>query len=296
MQISQVATASENSRLDRYTKLIAEEIERAKSVIKMNKNGKKIEDFDVRGQLYDLALQLAPHARDDESIRFQKEFVHPIEGMTCIDIAAGNGFHTLPLAKSVQTKVIAVDVSSNHLDILSKNAKEQGISIETVTCAPDDERILDSVPTQVDLVTSFGGLHHVNDQSKMFQIAASLLKQGGRFVAGDVCAGTALARHFDEFVSTNCLTGHTAQWLDEARITAMAKATGLTVTRMERVPLQWHFTSDREMALFFQGLHAYDLPHEQIIHDLETALGVERQSGKVSLNWPMFFFELTKTS
>lgn len=294
MQNLQTTMACENVRLEDYTVRMAGEIVRAKQLMTLTKMGQIVPDFDIRGRLYDLALQIAPHARDEEFIRFQKAFIRPIQGMVCIDIAAGSGFHTLPLAKSVQTRVMAVDVSSGHLALLANNATAQGIDIQTVVCAPDDERILKQVPAQVDLVTSFGGLHHVNDQAKMFQLAARLLKPGGRFVAGDVGAGTTLARHFDEFVTAHCLTSHSAQWLDEVRITTMAATAGLTVTQMERVPLQWHFTSDQEMALFFQGLHAYDLPQEQIVQDLETALGVERQPGKVSLNWPMFFFELTK--
>lgn len=284
---------SRENYLEYYARQIESELQRARSLVERKKQGENIPDFDIRGRLYELALELAPNARH-EDLEMLKEWIEPREGEVCVDIAAGTGFVTHALESWVggQGRVYAIDPSHEQLQALEKNCSARA---ETVLGSPDDDGIFNQIPEgSIDLVTSFGGIHHVAHQEKMFANIAKLLKVGGRFVAGDVCANTTLARHFDTFVADKCLTGHSANWLDESRLEELSAQAGLHLVKSERISLSWKFKNRRELTLFFKGLHAYDLSEEEVLADLQSALGFTEAVQFVRLHWPMIFFDIRK--
>jgi hypothetical protein len=128
----------------------------------------------------------------------------------------------------------------------------------------------------------------------MFANINAILCPGGRFVFADVCAGTTLARHFDEIVAHKCLTGHKAQFLNEKLVREIAKKTGFTVERSALLHVGMKFNSRSEAALFFKCLHAYDLSETEILCDLETVLGIAMSEGLFIVNWPLMFCKLVK--
>lgn len=272
---------------------ILAELRVAETLVARRKAGEQIRDFDIRGNLYDMALELAPDARAEEFPLFHG-WIRPESGMSVLDFAAGTGFHTLPLAKRTQGVTVALDPSRDQLAALQTHAKEQGLAVSTILGSPDQPELATRIGQTFDRIVSYGGLHHVDDQRAMMENVAKLLKTGGRLIVGDVGAGTSLAQHFDTFVTEKCLTSHSAQWLSPKRLEMLIDGTGLRVVRTEQVNLDWKFKSPREMTLFFQGLHAYDLSHEEIYADLRQALGVVEKDGLFCLHWPMFFFEIEK--
>ncbi|MFH1170896.1 MAG: class I SAM-dependent methyltransferase [Candidatus Vogelbacteria bacterium] len=216
-----------------------------------------------------------------------------------MDVGAGTGFLTEHLVGWTQNTVYAVDSSKEQLEILSKNIPSEHIKPIVGSLAqetkPDKLGILDQIKEEVDFITSFGSLHHVYYQKKMMEHVEKLLKSGGRFVAGDVGDNTALSKHFDDVVTRKCLTSHTARWLSKERLEELiADLPSLKLLKAEMKTQHWVFSSKREMTIFFKGLHAYDLPEDEIIHDLYDALGFEEKNGQVILNWPMLFFEIVK--
>jgi SAM-dependent methyltransferase len=216
-----------------------------------------------------------------------------LKGQRIADIAAGGGFLTKKLAEWSGSLVYPVDPSAVQLEALVRYC--MGAQIWPVKSSPDSEAMFSQIAAgSLDVVTSFGGLHHVANHEQLFANVARLLKPGGRFVAGDVCNDSSLQRHFDTFVTTYCLTGHTANWLSEAKLRRLCAGLPLTLARVESaVPLTWVFDSEQQMAQFFQGLHAYPLSEEQIIADLKEALGTTvAADGRIHLNWPMLFFEI----
>jgi hypothetical protein len=129
----------------------------------------------------------------------------------------------------------------------------------------------------------------------MFKNADKMLKKGGRFIAGDVGEGTALAKHFEGSVKQHCLTGHTEKWLSKERFeNELLKDTDLELVRVEDVEVKWLFNSERELALFMKGLHAYDMSDQEVLEDLKAYLGYEKKGEQFELNWPMLFFHLEK--
>jgi ubiquinone/menaquinone biosynthesis C-methylase UbiE len=285
-------TESQNAKLDQYAKRIEIAISNAKELLGERKHEKIIPDFDIRGPLYELALELSPHAREND-ISAMRDFVRARQNEQSVDIAAGTGFLSKPLSEWTNSTVFAIDPSKEQLNSLRRHCTKL---VRPILGSPDDVAILNAIPqNQIDLITSFGGIHHVHDQRTMFANIASMLKEGGRFSGADVESNTALSKHFDDYVSKKCLTGHEAQWISRIRLADLCQNTPLSVRRTENKALQWVFNSEREMALFFKGLHAYDLPEGEIINDLKTALGTEKRGEHIYLNWPMIFFEIVKS-
>lgn len=279
-------------KLDQFAVVLKDELATAKKLAERRERGESIPDFDIRGKLYAISEQIAPEARNGD-IREMHDLIKPKRGEVSVDLAAGGGFITKPILEWTRAKTYAVDPSREQLKMLDRYCDGKA---ESILGSPDDMSILRSLPCgEIDFVTSFGGLHHVPDQEAMMKNIATMLKNGGRFAAADVCGGTPLARHFDEFVAEKCITGHTAKWLTKSRLEELIEGTTMSLKLAETRPLTWVFNSEREMALFFKALHAYDLPDEEVIRDLQEALGSFKRDGKVHLNWPMIFFEIVNS-
>ncbi len=77
-----------------------------------------------------------------------------------LDLACGPGAHTLVLAKTLHTRVTAIDIHEPFLDQLNKSAAERGLAslIETRNISMD---ALDSLlsPNSVDLIWCEGGIY-----------------------------------------------------------------------------------------------------------------------------------------
>lgn len=271
---------------------IREAMLEARSLVARREMGEEIEDFDIRGQLYGLAKEIAPEARCAD-LTLMKRWIRPRRGESVVDLAAGSGFLTAALTSWTESSIVAIDPSRMQL----KHIERAIPTAETVAMGSDDEALLEHVaPGSFDLVTSFGGLHHARCHERLVQNIDGLLKPGGRCVVGDIEEGSALAKHFDEVVARKCLTGHEGiTWWSPEHIERLIKGTRLRLVRSELVTEHvWEFDDERQMAMFFQALHAYDLPRAEIVADLKDALGVRQAGGKVHLSWPMFLFELIK--
>lgn len=288
-----------NEELDLYAKRTEIALNEASEIIKKEGFTDQSPVFNLRAKLYEIALEMSPNARQDD-IDTMKGLIKPEKGEICIDVSAGTGFLTKHLLEWTENTVYAVDPSIDQLTILSKNIKSENLKLVTGSLAqetkPDKLGILDQIQEKVDFITSFGGIHHVYYQKKFMEHVEKLLKPGGRFVAGDVGDNTALSKHFDDVVTRKCLTSHTARWLSKERLEELiSDLPSLTLVRAEIKTQHWVFSSKREMAIFFKGLHAYPVSDDEVVHDLYDALGYEEKEGKVILNWPMLFFEIVKS-
>lgn len=279
-------------RLEEFEARIYQQLSEAKKLVARRDAGEKIEDFDIRGNLYASGMELAPLAREGD-IAVMREWLHLKGDENVADLAAGGGFLTRRIREWTTGEVIAVDPAQQQLDYLERATNG---TVEIIVGSPDSEQAMLAIPDgSLDVVTSFGGLHHVGDQRMMMEQVARMLKTGGRFMAGDVGDKTALSHHFDAVTAVKSVTGHTATWLSEGRLQELINGLPLKVTKAENVPLKWIFASEKEMALFFKGLHGYDQPNQEILTDLKEALGYEQgPDGKFGLNWPMLFFEIEK--
>jgi ubiquinone/menaquinone biosynthesis C-methylase UbiE len=115
----------------------------------------------------------------------------PAAGDRCVDLGAGTGFITLPLA-AVTEHVTAVDISPAMADDLVKRAAEQGLAnVETVVA---DLAALSLADGSVDLAVSNYALHHLSHPEKREIVARAYrwLRPGGRLIVADLMFGRSL--------------------------------------------------------------------------------------------------------
>ncbi len=280
-----------DNNIEQQTVKIEKALRDAKALMLKKVKGVPFNEFDVRGHLYDLAHKVAPNARHAE-IDTIRRWVEPKMGERSMDVSAGSGFLTKFLYEWTSVPAIAVDPSHSQLMALRRNAPHSTI----LHGYPDDPRTFVKFPDGcVDFATSLGAIHHVVNQHEMLRNVSRVLRKGGRFVFADVCADTALARHFDEIVTQKCLTGHTAQWLSERRVLELTRGLPFSVKQMGIESVFMKFASEGEMYLFFKGLHAYDRPMDEVVGDLNRVLGRADRNGSVVLNWPLLFVNLERT-
>ncbi len=250
------------------------------------------EDFNLRGELYRMSAVFGLNARNQD-LEYMKQWIKPKHGEISVDIAAGTGFISKPLAEWTQSTVYAIDPSEVQLKNCSK--KCEGLPVQTILGSLSEMTTLEG---EIDIATSFGGIHHIignNAQKNTFANISKVLKPGGRFVAADVAANTTLADWFEKIVKKHCLTGHEETWLSADRLqNELIEGTDLEYIRSDIITEQWVFESRTHMALFIKALKALDLTVEKIIEYLGETLGFEEKNNKVYLNWPMIFFELRK--
>lgn len=100
-----------------------------------------------------------------------------------VDLGAGTGFVTIPLAERV-AKVYAVDHSAKMLEQLSEKLADRALTIRAALGDVQDA----APPEPVDLVVSNYTLHHLSHARKQALLRAcrDWLKPGGRIVVGDI--------------------------------------------------------------------------------------------------------------
>lgn len=296
---------SPEKRLEYYVPLIEESLAKLNVILDDTDyygklaRGERVSSLvsDARSDLYDLGIKMAGEARQGDLVAM-REFIKPKQGEVAVDIAAGTGFLTKAVSEWTGSITYGVDPNQAHLEHIKKNCSSL---VVPVYGWPDDHEKLfveGFIPEDgVDFVTSFGGIHHIDNGSyePAFQNITFMLKPGGRFCAADVPAGSDLERYFDEIVDQKCLTKHLrGNFMSPKILSKYSEQAGLTLVSAEIKPLTWDFHSEKEMAWFFKCLYAYDLPEEEIVGDLQKTLGYKNEDGMTKLNWPMLFFEIRK--
>jgi SAM-dependent methyltransferase len=105
-----------------------------------------------------------------------------LAGATFIDIGCGSGLHSLAAWKSGAAKVVSFDYDEKSVEaarMLHEYAGRPG-NWEVRRGSVLDEAFMQSLP-KVDLVYSWGVLHHTGDVWKAIRLAAIPVAPGGRF-------------------------------------------------------------------------------------------------------------------
>ena len=122
------------------------------------------------------------------------ELASPNPSDRCLDLGAGTGFLTLPLAARVHS-VVAVDLSDDMLRML--RSKLEGTSAATVRTETADMARFDAQDASFDLVISSYAFHYLADADKqeLLNRARGWLVPGGRLVIADMMIGLRWDEH-----------------------------------------------------------------------------------------------------
>lgn len=117
----------------------------------------------------------------------------PTAGQRCLDLGAGTGFLSIPLAQQ-GASVLAVDLSPAMLESLAKRAADAGVTVQTQA---QDMAGLQLPPQSFDLIVSNYAMHYLSDDEKRALLRRVLdwLAPGGRFVMSDMMLGRSLDTH-----------------------------------------------------------------------------------------------------
>ncbi len=114
------------------------------------------------------------------------EFLQLSGDETVLDAGCGSGFHSLLMAEQLpKGEVIAVDVSTEMLDQLRKNAKKAGVS-DRIQVVHADGLHLDLEDESVDRALSAAVWHHLDDPQGACNEMARVVRPGGRIVVSDL--------------------------------------------------------------------------------------------------------------
>lgn len=105
----------------------------------------------------------------------------PIEkNHTLLDVGAGSGFFTIPMAESTSGKVYAMDPDRRMLSFIDNKAKEKGlVNIELIQDYIENLRIQNS---SIDFVMASLILHEVSSLTKALSNIFNVLKTGGHLL------------------------------------------------------------------------------------------------------------------
>lgn len=123
-----------------------------------------------------------PEREKEENAARMLEELKLTPGDVACDIGAGNGYHTLTMARMVAPKgrAIAVDIQPEMLSLLQSRAKEQGIlNIETVLGTTSDPKLPRGACDRILLADVY---HELDDPAGMLAHLATALSAKGELV------------------------------------------------------------------------------------------------------------------
>jgi len=103
----------------------------------------------------------------------------PVKGRRVLDYGCGGGHNAIACARLGAGRVVAVDPSEGQLAVASRLVAQAEVGVDLRRL---DERGIDDLPTDFDLVLSVYALHFVEDVKGTLRRLASRLRAGGTLV------------------------------------------------------------------------------------------------------------------
>ncbi|XP_069114747.1 phosphoethanolamine N-methyltransferase-like isoform X2 [Argopecten irradians] len=124
-------------------------------------------------------------------------------GMKVLDVGCGIGGNAIYMAKEFGVKVIAMDLSSNMIDIARERAKELDVSESDVDFEVADATKREYPEDYFDVIFSRDTILHIAGKLQLFQKFKTFLKPGGQVLVSDYCCSEGEhTQQFKDYVKT----------------------------------------------------------------------------------------------
>jgi len=232
--------------------------------------------FDLIASSYEEAIKRCPNARTDEKWIIDK--LDPSINDRIFEFAAGTGYLTLKIAPQVK-EIVAQDISSITLEISKRKAEK--MSIKNITYYHElDSQWPKAEDESFDKVVCLGGFHHIFDQVGAVKNAHRILKKDGILVIGDFADCSAVQRYFDEVIHEHTATGHKGLFLTKSRMINIGRICDSSEIHVERIQVPFIFSSEEEIGLFYQLVHALKQTQEEVLEDIKRYMGIQKEGSK----------------
>jgi ubiquinone/menaquinone biosynthesis C-methylase UbiE len=182
-----------------------------------------------------------------EDVDFYVELAREAEG-PIIELAAGSGRISIPIAQRTGKRVIGIDLSTAMLDIARERAAEVGVDIELYE---RDMRELDFEQASDLVICPYRALLHLptwRDRRRVFERVARALRPGGRFAWNAFVFNPHIAGKLDGHWQDDAPVRHRVDYVPaDARI-------DLTLEDGSTIPLYWSTRAEWEGLLDVAGL------------------------------------------
>ena len=246
-----------------------------------NTNPDYVDIFEARGDLYNEAAEIAPHAREIERQMLIDLLDIQPDDVVC-DAPAGGGYLADSIGALVAdpTQVVCVEPSVTFAQKIDPTF--------TSHVAPLDALPLDD--GSMDRVGSLAGLHHLRDKATFFAEAFRVLKPGGLVAIADVVVGTPSAEFLNGAVDRYTSTGHRGEFLNENECATLLSAVGFEQVAEEHRKFHWEFGSMDELVTYCKVLFGMvEATEEQVREEILAVFPVEKDGDLTRLPWSLAY-------
>ena len=102
-----------------------------------------------------------------------------------LDIGCGTGLLSLKFLEKTDCTITAIDSSSEMLRIFQEKVEKYNLT-EKIHCIQESAEDMDFKPDQFDIIAATVSLHHVKLKEQVIKNVYDALKDGGRFIIGEI--------------------------------------------------------------------------------------------------------------
>lgn len=106
-------------------------------------------------------------------------------GDTVLDIGCGTGLLSLKFLEKAECRILAIDSSAQMLALFQEKIRKFNLSPH-ISCEQVSAEQMEFTPRQFDIIAATVSLHHVKEKEPVIQKIYYCLKDGGRFIIGEI--------------------------------------------------------------------------------------------------------------
>lgn len=237
--------------------------------------------FDQRGGMYHQAMTLYPHARRLE-FEIPLAICQPKAHEIIVDIPSGGGYINEYLDD--QTKLICLEPSQQFAAFCQ---------LKKLAVFLYDQDQLPLNDSEVDVIISIAGIHHIENKKPLFKEMRRILKPNGRLCIADVQHGSNIALFLDDIVDRYTETGHRGLYLTDETLHDL-NAVGFVDVKQQLLNYVWRFASEQDLVAYFKLLFGLvKATDNMVLIGIKQYLTVHETQSGLELEWQLLSFSVT---